>query len=318
MMKRVLLGNTNLEVSRIGMGVMPIGPNQLSLPVKKGASIVRHALEQGIDFLDTAQYYQTYPYIKEAIKGTNYEPIISSKSLASEYGSMIDAIEEARKRLDKDVIEIFLLHEVRSGDFEYRQRAWEALNDAKARGLVKAIGVSTHNIDVTEQMSKIKECDVVFSLINYAGLGIRNGSEAGTAEGMLNAIEKCHGQGKGTYAMKVFGGGNLTGTYQKALDFVSSQSFIDSIMIGFGSYKDIDDIIDYVDGKMPLGYNPDVSHKKIIVEESNCEGCGKCMSMCQSGALFFNERGLAQIDENKCLTCGYCAPACPTRSIIMY
>lgn len=46
MMKRVLLGNTNLEVSRIGMGVMPIGPNQLSLPVKKGASIVRYALSR--------------------------------------------------------------------------------------------------------------------------------------------------------------------------------------------------------------------------------------------------------------------------------
>jgi len=317
-MKRVYLGNTKLSVSRIGMGVMPIGPNQLSLPLAEGAAIVRYALERGIDFLDTAQYYKTYPYIKEALKGTGFEPVISSKSLTPEYEGMMEAIEDARMSLDRDVIDIFLMHELRSGGFKQRERAWEALNDAKAKGIVKAIGISTHNIDVADEISEVEECDVVFPLINYAGLGIRKGSEAGTAEEMLKAIEKCSRQGKGIYAMKAFGGGNLTVTYQKALDFVCSKDYIDSIMIGFGSERDIDDIIDYIEGNMAPDYNPDVSGKKIIVEESNCEGCGTCMSMCESEALFFNERGLAQIDETKCLTCGYCAPACPSRAIIMY
>ena len=69
---------------------------------------------------------------------------------------------------------------------------------------------------------------------------------------------------------------------------------------------------------MPAGYNPDVSRKKMIVEQTNCEGCGACMSMCESEALFFNKDGLAQIDESRCLTCGYCAPVCPSRAIILY
>ena len=231
---------------------------------------------------------------------------------------MAAAIDEARRSIDRDVIEIFLLHEVRSGGFSQRQGAWEALNDAKAKGLVKAIGISTHNVDVTEQISDVDECDVVFPLINYAGLGIRNGSEAGTAEEMLSAIEKCKSKGKGIYAMKAFGGGNLTVTYQKALDFVCSKPCIDSVMIGFGSRSDIDDIVSYMDGEMASEYNPDVSNKRMLVEESNCEGCGTCMTMCESEALFFNERGLAEIDGSKCLTCGYCAPVCPTRAIIMY
>ena len=63
---------------------------------------------------------------------------------------------------------------------------------------------------------------------------------------------------------------------------------------------------------------PDVSQKKMIVEQTNCEGCGTCMSMCESEALFFNKDGLAQIDESRCLTCGYCAPVCPSRAIILY
>lgn len=317
-MEKVALGNTCLKVSRIGMGVMPIGPNQLSLPLEEGAAIVKYALEKGIDFLDTAQYYHTYSYIREAMKDSSFEPVISSKSLAPDYSGMMKAIEEARAGLDMDIIDIFLLHEIRSGDFEKRLGAWEALNDAKAKGLIKAIGISTHNIDVTDEISTQKECDVVFPLINYAGLGIRKGSEAGDAQEMLSAIEKCKTAGKGIYAMKVFGGGNLTVNYQKALDFICSKNCIDSIMIGFGSCSDIDDIIRYMEGTMAPDYNPDVSKKKIIVEESNCEGCGTCMKMCQSNALYFNERGLAQIDESKCLTCGYCAPVCPSRAIIMY
>ena len=126
-MKRVILGNCGLEVSRLGMGVMPVGPNQLSLPLDEGAAVVRYALEAGIDFLDTAQYYHTYPYIKEALRGGHRRPVISSKSLAPDRRGMERAIEEARLALDLDVIDIFLLHEVRSGDFAVRIGAWEAL-----------------------------------------------------------------------------------------------------------------------------------------------------------------------------------------------
>lgn len=317
-MKKRILGKTNIEVSYIGMGVLPIGPNQLCLPLEEGSEVVRYALEKGINFFDTAQYYKTYPYIAQALKGTNYEAVISSKSLAAGYDEMNSAIEECRKSLNRDVIDIFLMHEIRTGDFEERAAAWDALNDAKAKGLIKAIGVSTHNVDVTEDMADCRECDVVFPLINYAGLGIRKGSAAGTPEEMLAAIHKCHKAEKGVYAMKVFGGGNLTVDYQNALAFVTCREYIDSLMIGFGKKSEIDDAIAYIEGRMASDYNPDTSKKRLIIEQANCEGCGRCKAMCQSEAIFYNLNGLAEIDQSKCLTCGYCAPVCPSRSIIFY
>ena len=317
-MKKVILGKTNIEVSYIGMGVLPIGPNQLCLPVDEGARVIRYALEKGINFFDTAQYYETYPYLAAALKNANQETVISSKSLAVTYDEMARAIEEARRELDRDVIDIFLLHEVRTGDFEERKGAWEALCGAKAKGLIKAMGVSTHNVDVTSQMADVAECDVVFPLINYAGLGIRKGNEAATAEEMLCAIEKCSKAGKGTYAMKVFGGGNLTVSYQEALNFVTCREYIDSLMVGFGKTREIDDIVNYMEGRMAPDYNPDTSAKRLIIEQANCEGCGRCKAMCQSEAIFYNKSGLAEIDPSKCLTCGYCAPVCPSRSIIFY
>ena len=317
-MKKIILGNTKLEVTPVGMGVLPIGPNQRALPISEGAAIIRHALDRGINFIDTAQYYQTSPYIREALKGTNYEPVISSKCLKDDYKSMAEAIEEARRDMDRDVIDIFLLHEVRTGRFAEKEAAWACLHDAKAKGLVKAIGISTHHVDVTEAMAEVPDCEIVFPLINYAGLGIRKGSGTGSAQEMMEAIKACYKAGKGIFAMKAFGGGVLTDNYQKALSYVLEKPEIHSCMIGFGSVQDVDDLFDYVEGRMPEDYNPDISKKRMIVEQSDCEGCGNCKNACPAEAIFYNENGLAEIDQSKCLTCGYCAPVCPTRAVVRY
>ena len=65
-MKKVLLGNTGIEVSIAGFGILPMGPSQLALPIEEGAEIIRYAFDHGMNFIDTAQYYRTYPYIKKA------------------------------------------------------------------------------------------------------------------------------------------------------------------------------------------------------------------------------------------------------------
>ena len=307
-MVKVQLGNTELMVSRAGFGVLPLGPGQKALPLEEGACVLCHAIRNGINFLDTAQFYRTYPYIKRALEILAEDPstseliddlVISSKSLTPGYDEMMEAVEEARRDMGRDVIDIFLLHEVRGGRFEERAGAWQALIDARAKGLVKYIGLSTHDQSVTAMCADIPEMDVVFPLINYAGMGIRNGSEAGSAEGMMAAIAKCRAAGKGVFAMKAFGGGNLTPYYQKALDYVFGQKDIDSVMIGFVSTDEVDDLLDYMDGRMAPDYNPDTSAKLIRVNHEDCMGCGACMKICASGALYYDENGLAVVDQEK-------------------
>jgi len=148
-------------------------------------------------------------------------------------------------------IDIFKMHEVRQDpDWGNRAGAWQCLLDYKAKGIVKAIGVSTHHIDVVERMASVTECDIVFPLINYAGLGIRKGSQAGTADEMAAAIKRCIDAGKGVFAMKAFGGGNLTGTYMKSLNYVRDLG-CHTIMIGMGSKHEVDDIVAYAEGRLP-------------------------------------------------------------------
>ena len=318
-MQKKFLGNTGIKVSIAGFGVLPMGPSQLSLPVEEGAKIIAYALEHGINFLDTAQYYRTYPYISSALKMGSFEDVvICSKSLCEDYDGMMDAVLEARKALGREVIDIFLVHEVRSGQLSLRQGAWKALKDAKKEGLVRAIGLSTHHVDITKAAASMEELDVVFPLINYAGLGIRKGDSFATKEEMLEAISQCHAAGKGVFSMKAFGGGSLTGHYQEALDYVFSKPEIDSVMIGFGKISEVDDLLSYLGGTMDKSYNPDISKKRVYINQEDCEGCGSCKAACPAGAIFYNENGLAEVDHSKCLTCGYCSPVCPVRAVIMY
>ncbi|CDA91069.1 4Fe-4S binding domain protein [Firmicutes bacterium CAG:238] len=101
-------------------------------------------------------------------------------------------------------------------------------------------------------------------------------------------------------------------------------------MLGFGCRRDIDDIVSFLDGSMPQDYVPDVSAKRVRVNQEDCEGCGTCLAVCHSAAITYNKNGLAEIDRSKCITCGYCAQAskcnpcgycaqaCPVRAIIMF
>lgn len=318
-MKYQVLGNTGIRVSRAGFGVLPMGPSQLALPVDEGAAVLRYALERGFNFVDTAQYYRTYPYIRKALEGGSFDHVvICSKSLCSDYQGMMDAMREAQTELQREVIDIFLMHEVRSGQLEERKGAWQALIDAKAQGLVRAIGLSTHHVDIAQAAANMEELDVLFPLINYAGLGIRKGDRFATKEEMLEAIRACHAAGKGVFSMKAFGGGSLTKNYQQALNFIFSQPEIDSAMIGFGKTSEVDDLLAFLNGSMPADYNPDVSKKKVYINQEDCEGCGSCKAACPAGAIYWGENGLAQVDHSKCLTCGYCSPVCPVRAVIMY
>jgi aryl-alcohol dehydrogenase-like predicted oxidoreductase/ferredoxin len=318
-MKQRVLGHTGICVSPVGMGVLTVGKTQLNLPLAEGAALVRYALERGISFFDTAEYYETYPYIRAGLIGTNAEPVIASKSLSPSYNGMKQAVEDMRSALNLDVVDIFLLHEVREApDFENRAGAWAYLNDAKAKGLVKAIGVSTHHSDVARANAALPESDLLFPLINIESLGIRDGKNPGTKEAMAAAIRANSENGKGVFTMKVFGGGNLTGSYIEALDYVTGLPGVDSVMVGIGNFEEIDRLVSYAEGTLDRSYAPDVGNKKIRVDRGDCEGCGACVSACPNKAVALDSYGIAEVNHDVCLTCGYCAPVCPVRAIIMF
>lgn len=315
------LGRTGISVTPVGMGTLTMGFSQKNLDIETGSRVIVHAVEQGINFLDTAQYYDTYRYLRPALDEIRRRkldfPVICSKTLEEGYAETEAAVQECLEQLDIDTIDLFLLHEVRgTEDFYARKDAWRALCDLKSNGLIKAIGISTHHVDACAEMAEIANCDVVFTLINRDGMGIRKGLEPGTREEMEAAIRKCADAGKGIFTMKAFGGGNLIHDYRSCLEYAAGITGNTSVMIGMADTDQVDRAVEFFTGRLSADYTPDVSNKRLMVDQSDCEGCGTCKNRCVSEAIFWNENGLAEIDPKKCVHCGYCAPVCPVRAII--
>ena len=158
-----LLGGTNIPVSRLCFGTLTIGPLQANLPIQEGASLIRAAIERGVNFLDTAELYGTYPYIREAISGMNRSDIvIASRSYDYTYESMKKSVEFALRSMNIDYLDLFLLHEQESAlTLKGHREALRYLEDARDRGIIRAIGVSTHYIQCVEAALGMPEIDVI-------------------------------------------------------------------------------------------------------------------------------------------------------------
>ena len=308
------LGNTELNISRICFGSLVMGPLQIGMPVEAGAQILAYALSRGINFVDTAELYETYPYIRRAAEIFGKYPIISTKSYAWDEKTAQESLDKARRDLNIDVIDIFMLHEQESEwTLKGHQQAMEYFLQAKQRGIIRAVGVSTHYIEVVKIAGNMSEIDVIHPLINKEGLGIQDGS----AEQMLDAIHAAHTAGKGIYSMKALGGGNLIHRYSSCMEYVLRQPFIDAIAIGMQSVEEVDVNIDILEGREPKRETVEkltTRNRKIHIDFW-CKGCGKCVKRCSQQAIRINEKKQAAVDQNKCLCCGYCSSVCPEFAI---
>lgn len=113
-MQYQVLGDTGIKVSRLCFGALTIGPLQANLPLGPGSEVIIRALEQGVNFVDTAELYQTYPYIRQAIAQRKNDIVICSKCYTYTREGMRDSLESALKAIDRDYIDIFMLHEQES------------------------------------------------------------------------------------------------------------------------------------------------------------------------------------------------------------
>ena len=313
-MKKKVLGKTGIEVTELCFGTLPMGPLQKDLDVLQSADMIAYGLESGITFIDTAQMYRTYPPIKAALEKTGLRPVIATKSTAESYEAMEKAVNEALEAMGIDYIDIFHLHAARANPevFEIRKGALQCIQDYKSRGIIKAIGLATHNIKTVEAAAMRPEIDIVFALLNKAGRGILGGS----AEDMEKAMALCEQNGKGTYLMKALGGGTLIDNYNGAMEYARSLDFCHSIAVGMVSKEEVLYNVKYFNDEKDLEDIIKIRNKKSIsVLQPVCISCGKCMGACHSEAISFDTTSKAYIDQSKCIQCGYCVASCPSLAI---
>ncbi len=312
------LGKTGLRVSRLCFGVLTIGPLQANLPMAEGVALLEYAASRGVNFFDTAEDYRTYPYLRSFLRKVKGLPlVIASKSYAVTAQEMRTSLDRSRMELDRDYVDIFLLHEQESAlTLNGHQHALEALLEARERGIIRAAGLSTHTVAGVRAAVDRSEIDVIHPLFNIRGLGILDGSR----EMMQGAIKSAWDQGKGVYLMKALGGGHLLQQAEQALGFAFGLECADSVAVGMQTQFEIDCNVALACGlpvPEPIRVAAARQNRHLHIEDW-CEGCGRCVQACPQGALSLGDDDRIHINEPSCVLCGYCAGVCPYFCIKVY
>lgn len=159
-MEFIKLGNSDLNVSRICLGCMGFGnaatgQHSWTLGEEDSRAIIKHALELGINFFDTAIVYQqgsSEKFVGRALKdfAKRDEVVIATKFLPrtdAEIQSGIsgkqhitDSLNQSLANLGVDYVDLYIYHM-----WDYRTPIFEvldALNDAVKAGKVRYIGIA--------------------------------------------------------------------------------------------------------------------------------------------------------------------------------
>lgn len=306
LMERRTLGRSGIEVTRMCFGTLTF--RQLNTNPKVAADVIIHAIDNGVNFVDTAQGYATYEHVKLALKA---RPgfVVDTKSPAKTYEEMAASIEAARRGMELDTIDSFLLHGCGGpGDgIKERAGALDCLLEAKSKGIVKAVGLSSHYVSGIEQAAACDEMDVCHPLFNMLGKGVPDG----TAHDMEAACKRAYEAGKGLFSMKSLAGGLLIPRRKEAFEYVLGSEYISSIAVGMTTTAEVDHNIAFFEGReekeaSTAELKPQGMRLHIL---GSCVGCGDCVKVCPSGAMSIVD-GKAKADPNLCLTCGYCGFEC--------
>ncbi len=307
------LGETGLKVSRLCFGTLTIGPLQAGLPEDEGTWLLAQAfLEFGVNFYDTAELYGTYGYLGRFLRQIGpraSEVVVASKSYAYDRPSMAKSLDLARRELGRDYVDIFLLHEQ---DSEHTLRghreAFDYLLEARERGWVRAVGISTHAVAGVRAALAYPGVQVIHPIINSRGLGIIDG----TLEDMLDAVKAARMAGIGIYSMKALGGGYLYQEAETSLRFVNSLPWVDSVAVGLRTRQELALNSAILSGAVvePGAREAVAATPRQLVVHDWCSGCRSCLEACHQEALEMGDNNRVRVDHERCILCGYCGGAC--------
>lgn len=226
-MQKRKLGNSNLEVSALGLGCMGMSRSFDPIPDRQEMiALIRTAVERGITFFDTAEVYG--PFVNEELVGEALAPLRGQVVIATKFGFNLDPIaranlgglnsqpehikqaaEESLKRLKVDAIDLFYQHRV-DPNVPIEEVAG-AVKDLIEEGKVKHFGLSEASAQTIRRAHMVQPVTAVQS--EYS-LWWRRPEEA-----VLPTLEEL---GIGFVPYSPLGKGFLTGKIDENTTFNSS------------------------------------------------------------------------------------------------
>ena len=319
-MKKVMLGNTGMEVSVLGFGGIPIQ----RVSQEEATEIILECKNNGINFIDTAQGYTiSEKYIGNALKEAGRENFyIATKAMCHTYDAMKAAIENSLKSMQLDYIDLYQIHNV--SKMEQLEQSFsedgaiKALLEAKEKGTIKHIGITGH---IKEILLKAIEHDEIETIQFPYNPVESQGTEL---------FEKALAKGMGTIAMKPVAGGAFSKP-GLSLKYIANSNLISVAIPGMDSVKQVRENASVFENLQPLTQEEtdEINTEVKALGNNFCRRCGYCKP-CPEGidiptvfivegyALRYNLPEYAKmkydalpIKATACVRCRKCERKCP-------
>ena len=318
-METIRLGKTNLRVTKIGFGGIPIQ----TPPEDAAIRIVQESLDLGINFIDTSRMYTcSEERIGKAIAGRREDLVLATKS-ASRTGEAVAAdLETSLKNLQTDYVDLYQFHNVSSEENLKAVFAsngpYEVVRRARDAGRVRHIGITSHRLSVAREALLTGCFETIMIGLNFVN-----------TEAADELIPLARQRDIGIIIMKPMAGGMLE---KPVLAFKYLQQFPDVLtLIGIARSGEMEEVIRIVAAAEPLTAEELKDMERIRKELGSgfcrmCNYCQPCPQQIMISAIMYTQVALTRFDPERifkgewdkfmqkipdCIDCGECEKSCP-------
>ena len=314
-METIRLGKTNLIVTKIGFGALPVQRVDVDGAVK----ILRKAYEGGINYFDTARMYtDSEKKIGLALADVRQNIIISTKTMATTVEGFWNDLHTSLELLKTDYVDIYQFHNIafcpKPGD---DSGLYEAMLEAKEKGMIRHIGITNHRLAVAEEAVRSGLYETLQFPFSYL---------AGEKEEAL--VRLCEEKDVGFICMKALAGGLIT---RSDVAYAFLAKYPVAPIWGIQRESELDEFLSYQDNPPALTEEmvEFIEKERAELAGEFCRGCGYCMpcpmgieiNTCARMSLLLRRSPMAgHLTEKSqemmkkiegCIECGQCKAKCP-------
>ena len=282
------LGDTGLRVSTLGFGAM-----RLPEDPEYAVEVMKHALDLGVNLIDTAPGYcgeLSEKLVGKAMSGRRSSTIVSTKYRATSNSTkdLRQSLETSLEHLGVEQIDIFNFWGVRWQAFQefILDGPLQAARKAQDEGIIKHLGFSFH--DTPQALERLINTGEFACMIVQYNLLDRSNEKA---------IRLAREKGMGVMVMGPIGGGRLTApsdrirtlvsdgfqsTPEAALRFVLANPDVSTALSGMNTIAMVEENLEHASHSTPLTSQERAQIEHLLEDLSRlaelyCTGCGYCL-----------------------------------------